>query len=125
MARVSVDTLSMAIWFGGEGARLGGMPVVLGLALVFGAGMIVADGVCGWWVSRLNAAGERARGQWFAGWLIGLGALATAGLGAARQFSPALDDWAKAHSLTLGLSLFGVTSAALLAVVLLSRSRRG
>ncbi|MCX7271728.1 MAG: hypothetical protein NTV19_00630 [Burkholderiales bacterium] len=124
---LSLDTLSMAMWFGGTGARLGGLPAVVALAVVFAAGMLAADGVAGWWVNRLSGAASlrRARGQWFAGWLVGVGALATAALGVARQLAAPLDDWVQGHALALGLGLLAATSVALVAAAAVSRLRPG
>lgn len=114
---LSLDTLSMAAWFAGSGARIGGAGIVFLLALAFGAGMLLADGVAGWWVNRLAGAAalQRERGRRYAGWLIGLGALVTAGLGAARQLAAPLDQWADGHALLLGLGLLAATSVLLLA----------
>jgi high-affinity nickel-transport protein len=114
---VSLDTLAMATWFGAAGARLGGLGAVVALVAAFVAGMLLADGVSGWWVNRLAGAGalQRARGRRLVGWVVGLGALATAALGALRQAAPGLDGWADAHALPLGLSLLAATSLVLVA----------
>lgn len=122
---VSLDTLAMAAWFGASGARLGGPAAVGLLVAAFGLGMLLADGVSGWWVNRLAGASalQRQRGRLLAGWVIGLGALITAGLGALRQVAPQLDAWADAHALALGLGLLAATSAVLLAAAAVSRLR--
>jgi high-affinity nickel-transport protein len=124
---LSLDTLTMAAWFASEGARLGGAGGVLLLALTFAAGMVLADGVSGWWVNRLAGASDlqRARGQQIAGWVVGLGALATAGFGVLRQMAVPLDRWADSHALPLGLGLLAATSLALLAAAAFSRTRPG
>ena len=46
---------------------------------------------------------------------MGLAALFTAALGAARQLAPALDDWADSHALGVGLALLLATSLSLVA----------
>ncbi|HPU50744.1 MAG TPA: nickel transporter [Burkholderiaceae bacterium] len=113
---LSLDTLTMATWFAGSAARLGGAGTVLLLGAAFGAGMLMADGVAGWWVNRLAGAAalQRERGRRYAGWLIGLGALVTAALGVARQIATPLDEWADGHALPLGLALLAATTVLLL-----------
>ncbi|HOA94238.1 MAG TPA: nickel transporter [Quisquiliibacterium sp.] len=115
---LSLDTLTMAVWFGGAGTQGGGVPVVCLIALAFGAGMVVADGVSGWWINRLMSASslQRDDAMRLVSALIGAGALGTAALGLARMLSPALDDWVGAHALALGLTLIALTSIALLAL---------
>ncbi len=124
---LSFDTLTMAAWFGSSGARLGGTAAVFALACAFAAGMLLADGVSGWWVNRLASRPglARERGQRLSAGLVGAGALLTAGMGLMRQFAPTLDDWAQSHALALGLSLLVVTSVGLIAAVPLARSRAG
>ena len=124
---VSLDTLAIATWFGAAGARLGGVPAVAMLIAAFVAGMLLADGASGWWINRLSGSGElqRRRGRLLVGWVIGLGALLTAALGALRQLAPMLDDWADAHALALGLGLLAATSVLLLVAARLSRLRPG
>jgi hypothetical protein len=58
------------------------------------------------------------------GWVVGLGALLTAALGALRQTAPALDGWADSHALPLGLGLLAATSLVLLAAAF-ARPRPG
>ena len=123
---ISLDTLAMATWFGAAGARLGGLPAAGVLVSAFVVGMLLADGVSGWWVNRLSGAGalQRERGRRLVGWVVGLGALLTAALGALRQTAPALDGWADSHALPLGLGLLAATSLVLLAAAF-ARPRPG
>jgi high-affinity nickel-transport protein len=123
----SLDTLATAAMFAGSGARLGGWPAVALLGLAFAAGMLMADGLSGWWVNRLSGAGalQQRRGRRLAGWLVGLAALFTAALGAARQLAPALDDWADSHALGVGLALLLATSLSLVAAAAYARLRPG
>ena len=113
---LSLDTLTMAVWFGGAGTQGGGVPIVGLIALSFGAGMIVADGLSGWWINRLmsRSALQRADAMRLVSALIGVGALGTAVLGLARMASPALDGWVDTHALGLGLGLIVLTSGVLL-----------
>lgn len=50
---LSFDTLSQAALFAATGARGGGSAPAAALALLFTAGMLVADGANGWWVAHL------------------------------------------------------------------------
>ncbi len=115
---LSLDTLTMAVWFGGAGTGHSGVLTVCLVALSFGAGMVLADGVSGWWINRLmsNASLQRESAMRLVSALIGAGALATAALGLARIAWPEFDGWVDAHALGLGLALIAVTSAALIAV---------
>ena len=57
--------------------------------------------------------------------MVGVGALATAALGVARQRAAPLDDWVQGHALARGLGLLAATSVALVAAAAVSRLRPG
>lgn len=55
---VSFDTLSQAALFALAAAHGGGLPMALLLASLFTAGMVLVDGLDGWWVARLLSRTE-------------------------------------------------------------------
>lgn len=107
---VSFDTLSQAALFAVAGATHGPWAGA-GLALLFLAGMLLVDGLNGWWVQRLMAASDAwsvRASRWTSAAVAGV-ALGVAGWGLARGLSPWLDTWAEQRDL--------VASAVVLAVV--------
>lgn len=123
---LSVDTLSLAAWFGAQARASESMLLPAALCVSFAAGMIMADGLAGWWVNRLaGGTAARDRLRLIAGRVIGSGALATAGLGLVRRFESSVDDWAQAHALALGSCLLVLTSLILLLARRFSAPARG
>jgi len=109
---LSFDTLSQAALFavagGGHGA-----PHAAVLALLFMAGMLLTDGVNGWWVARLLAASDAraARASRVMGGTVSAVALGVAALGIARWLSPQVDGWADDQGLAIGLLVLLVLAA--------------
>lgn len=106
----SFDTVSQAALFSLAGAQHGGAGAALLLALLFTLGMLVADGLNGWWLGRLLSGTDTAAAARASRWMsaaVAAVALGVAGLGLARLLAPALDDWADAHGLwtAAGISL--------------------
>ena len=56
---LSFDTISQAALFSLTATRFGGWEHALALGLLFTLGMLVMDGVNGWWISRLLARADR------------------------------------------------------------------
>jgi nickel/cobalt transporter (NiCoT) family protein len=57
---LSFDTISLTALFALAATRFGGVTQALMLGLLFVAGMLVTDGINGWWLSRLLARADQA-----------------------------------------------------------------
>lgn len=103
---LSFDTLSQAALFAVAGNDHGGGQATL-LALLFVAGMLVTDGINGWWVARLLAASDAraVRASRVMGGTVAAISLGVAALGIARWLSPHVDGWADDQGLALGATV--------------------
>ena len=107
---VSFDTVSQAALMAATGAARHGFAAVGLLAGAFVVGMIVTDGLNGWWVARLiqrpgAGAARASRVMCIAISAISLG---TAALGAAAQLSPAVSAWAELNGAWLALAIVAI-----------------
>ncbi len=103
---LSLDTLTQAAWFGVSGQRADASFAVVSLALVFGAGMALTDGLNGWWIARLvdgDAASRRAARR-NASLVVALVALAAAAMGVLRIAFEDLDRGLDAAAWVVGLA---------------------
>ncbi|MBI5255503.1 MAG: nickel transporter [Burkholderiales bacterium] len=107
---LSFDTLSQAALFALAASSFGGAGTALLLGLLFTAGMLITDAVNGWWIARLIARADvvAAVASRVMGLAVAALSLLVAALAMARQASGALDTWADAQGLTLGLVMVGV-----------------
>jgi high-affinity nickel-transport protein len=113
---LSLDTMTVAAWFGLAGGRLGGAASTLLLALAFVAGMIATDSVNGLAVAYLIGKSERfaeRAGRLFS-LLVASSALLVAGLGVARCSSDIVDAWADGKQLMFGALIVCITVAGFL-----------
>ncbi|MFL6700597.1 MAG: nickel transporter [Vitreoscilla sp.] len=119
----SFDTVSQAALMAATGAASQGLAAVALLASAFVVGMILTDGLNGWWVARLiqrsgPGAASASRVMCVAISAISLG---VAALGAATQLSPMVAGWAEGHSALLALAVVGLVGTSFLAGLVLSR----
>jgi high-affinity nickel-transport protein len=110
---LSFDTVSQATLFAVTATRFGGWQSALFLALLFIAGMLLTDGLNGWWIARLvRRSDETAR---IASRVMALAvsgvSLLTAGLGVATQTVPQIDLWAEDKALWFGAAIVAITFA--------------
>jgi nickel/cobalt transporter (NiCoT) family protein len=102
---LSLDTASQAALFTLAGLQYGGTGHALGLAALFGAGMVFTDTASGWWISRLVARADQL--AVVASRVMGLAvagvSLLVAGLAAARWLLPQVDLLPEGHGLAPGL----------------------
>jgi high-affinity nickel-transport protein len=110
---LSFDTVSQAALFAVTATRFGGWQSALFLALLFIAGMLLTDGLNGWWIARLvRRSDETAR---IASRVMALAvsgvSLLTAGLGVATQTVPQIDLWAEDKALWFGAAIVAITFA--------------
>ena len=106
----SFDTVSQAALFAVTGAQLGGWHNALMLGLLFMLGMLITDGLNGYFVFHLIARADRAARS--ASRLMGLSvaalSLLVAAIGAARLTSPAIDHWNESNGLLFSSILMGI-----------------
>lgn len=121
---LSFDTVSQATLFAVTATQFGGWQPALLLALLFIGGMLLTDGVNGWWISRLiRRSDETAR---VASRVMALAvsgvSLLTAALGVATQTVPDVDTWAEGKELWFGAAIIMVAFASYLLGQQLARS---
>ncbi len=113
---LSFDTVSQATLFAVTAAQFGGWQPALALALLFVIGMLLTDGLNGWWIARLLRRSD-ARGR-VASRVMALAvsgvSLLTAALGAATQTLPSVDAWAGDKAPWFGAGVVAVVLASYL-----------
>ena len=111
---LSFDTISQAALFAVTATQFGGWQTALLLAGLFIIGMLVTDGVNGWWIARLISRSDqtaRIASRVMALAVSGIGLL-TAALTVASRTLPTIEAWSEGKELWIG--------AAVAAVVLVS-----
>lgn len=121
----SFDTVGQAALFAVAGSS-GGAHSPLLLALLFVAGMLVTDGINGWWIARLLAGADRTAAlvSRVMGGCVAAVSLVVGAAGAARWLSPRLEAWLESHAAASGLVVCGVVALCYAAACLLARRRR-
>ena len=107
---LSIDTVSQAALFAITATQFGGWQPALGLALLFVVGMLLTDGVNGWWIWRLIRRSDqtaRVASRVMALAVAGVGLL-TAALGVAYQTVPHFDAWAQGKEAWAGLAIIAI-----------------
>jgi len=113
---LSFDTVSQATLFAVTASQFGGWQSALLLALLFIAGMLLTDGLNGWWIARLVRRSDqtaRIASRVMALAVSGV-SLLTAGLGVATQAMPGVDRWAEDKALWFSAAIVVVTGASYL-----------
>ena len=121
---VSFDTVSQAALMAATGAASHGLAAVALLAGAFAVGMIVTDGLNGWWVARLiqrpgAGAARASRVMCIAVSGISLG---TAALGAAAELSGSAAAWLGRYEGLVALAIVAIVGGSFLVGLALSRS---
>ena len=122
---LSFDTVSLASLFAMAAARSGGWQTELLLGVLFTLGMLVADGVHGFWIARLlRRSGEAAvLASRIMGWVVAGTSLLVAGFGLLKLSSPAIETWSEGKELGFGMALVALLGASLLLAMMLVRLR--
>jgi len=121
---LSFDTVSQALLFALTAEQFGGWRSAASLGLLFMLGMLITDGVNGFWISRLiRRADETARiASRVMGLVVSVLSLAVAGLTLAKWSLPAVEAWSQGKDLAFGaVVIFVVASSFLLAMWLARR----
>lgn len=120
---LSFDTMSQAALFALAGVQFGGWQPALALGGLFTLGMLVTDGINGFWISRLLRRADAA--ACVASRVMGLSvaavSLAVAAFGVARCFSPQVQAWSEGRELACAALLLAVVGASYLFALRLTR----
>jgi len=110
---LSFDTLSQSALFAVTAGQFGGLGHALSLGLLFVAGMLVADGLNGWWISKLIARADQiaALASRIMSVAVAAVSLLVAGLGLGKLASPWFEQWADGKELTFGALVMLVMAA--------------
>ncbi len=121
---LSFDTVSQATLFALTAAQFGGWQHALTLGLLFMLGMLVTDGVNGFWISRLILRADQiARVASRVMSLVVAGvSLLVAAFGLIKLTMPAVDAWSEGKELYFGAAVVMVVAGSFLAAVWLTRT---
>ena len=113
---LSFDTLSQAAFFGVTARQFGGLAPALTLGALFVLGMLVTDGLNGWWVSHLIARTDAiaAAASRVMSVAVAAVSLLVAGVGIARWWSPAAEGWSEGRELGFGVAVVGLVGVSYL-----------
>jgi len=107
---LSFDTVSQSALFAVTATQFGGLAHALTLGALFTLGMLVADGLNGWWIARLIARADEI--AVLASRIMGLAvagvSLLVAALGLGKLLSPAVDGWTDGKELAFGAVVVAV-----------------
>lgn len=120
---LSFDTISQAALFALTATQFGGWQEALLLGLLFMLGMLVTDGINGYWISHLIVRADQvARVASRVMSLVVAGvSLLVAAFGVAKLALPALDAWSEGKELAFGAAVVAVVAASFFAAIRLSR----
>jgi high-affinity nickel-transport protein len=107
---LSLDAMTVVVWFNLAGSTHGGASTTLILALCFVVGMVVTDSINGLLVAKLITRSEqfvRRAGRLFS-ILVAGSALAVAGFDAAKLSSELVSKWADGRELMTGVLVLGM-----------------
>jgi len=123
---VSFDTLGQAALMGATGTSRMGLPAVGLLAGSFVAGMVVTDGLNGWFVAHLmqRSAHAAARLSRVMATSIGGVSIATALLGIAARLSTNANAWIEDHQGRFALLIVAIVSASFAASLRVAQTAR-
>ena len=122
---LSFDTISQAALFALTAAKFGGWQDALLLGLLFTLGMLVTDGVNGFWISRLIDRADRfglIASRVMSLTVAGV-SLLIAGFGLLKLSLPGVDAWGEGKELLVGATVVGVVAAGYLFAVWSIRRR--
>lgn len=111
---LSFDTISQAALFAVAATRFGGVLYTLLVASAFVVGMMFADGLNGFWIARLirRADARAALASRIMATAVGSVSLVIGSLIILKLVSPALEAWADASGLWLGVGVIGAIALA-------------
>lgn len=119
----SFDTMSQAALFALTATQYGGWEHVLALALLFMLGMLLTDGINGWWISRLIHRADQTAlvASRVMGLVVAGVSLLVAFFGMAKFVSPAVEAWSNGKELVFGGALLAIIALSFVFAVRLTR----
>lgn len=120
---LSFDTVSQSALFAVTASQFGGVAHALVLGLLFVLGMLVTDGLNGWWISRLIARADQiaALASRIMGVAVSAVSLLVAALGLGKLLSPWLAGWSEGKELAFGAVVVLVIGGSYLVAWMLAR----
>ena len=121
---LSFDTVSQAALFALTAARFGGWQHALMLGLLFMLGMLVTDGINGFWISRLILRADQLAlvASRVMSLVVAGVSLLVAALGLMKLIAPAVETWSEGKELFFGAAVVIVVAGSFLLAVWLSRT---
>lgn len=123
---LSIDTWSQAVVFSLAAQQMAGWTFSVALGLIFTAGMMCADGINGWWVSRLLTRADRRAliASRVMSLVIGALSLIIAGISATRYFAPGGGTPIENTGLYAGIAIVALLGLSFLAAMRIARGSR-
>lgn len=120
---LSFDTVSQALLFALTAERYHGWQSALFLGFLFMSGMLLTDGLNGFWISRLiRRADQTARiASRVMGLVVAILSLAVAAFSLAKWSLPGLDAWSEGKELAFGMAVISVIAASFLLAMWVAR----
>lgn len=122
---LSFDTISQAALFALTATQFGGWQHALMLGLLFTLGMLVTDGINGFWISRLIRRADQL--ALIASRVMSLAvagiSLLVAAFGVARLSVPAVGAWSEGKEFVFGSGVVGVIAGSFLLALWLTRGQ--
>lgn len=120
---LSFDTLSQAAFFALTATQFGGWEHALVLALLFMLGMLLTDGINGFWISRLIRRADQTAliASRVMGLVVSGVSLLVAFFGIAKFVSPEVGAWSNGKELAFSLALVTIIALSFLLAVRLTR----
>lgn len=119
---LSFDTVSQAALFAVAASRFGGVGHALIVATCFVAGMMTADGLNGFWIARLIGRADKRAAVASRVMAIAVGSVSLL-IGAftlIKLVQPAVEAWADAQGILIGLGVIALVAASFVLAMLLA-----
>jgi len=123
---LSFDTISQAALFALTATQFGGWQQALMLGLLFMLGMLVTDGVNGFWISRLICRADQIAliASRVMSLVVAGISLLVAGFGVTKLALPSVEAWSQGKELFFGTGVVTVVALSFVLAVWLTRGQR-
>lgn len=120
---LSFDTISQASLFALTASHFGGWQHALLLGLLFMLGMLLTDGLNGWWIARLIGRADQMAllASRMMSLMVAGVSLMIAAFGIMKLSWPALDQWAEGKELLFGAAVVALVAGSYLLALWLTR----
>lgn len=120
---LSFDTVSQSALFAITATQFGGVAHALTLGSLFLLGMLVTDGVNGWWISRLIARADQIAviASRVMSMAVSAVSLLVAAFGIGKLISPSVEGWSEGKELVFGAFVVLIVALSYLAAQWLAR----